>query len=75
MYFFIVQKCKVVNLKKKSQYLFQKEMNCNHVVYSLGSNICENNFLKNHAMKDFGLYANFWCHWKFIKILYAVKMV
>jgi hypothetical protein len=58
MYFLIVQKCKVVNLKK-SQYLFQKEMNGNQIVYSLGSNMCENHFLQNHAMKGFGLFANF----------------
>jgi hypothetical protein len=63
MYFFIVQKYKVVDLKKRSQYLFQKEMNGNHIVYSLGSNICENNFFQNHAMKDFGFFfANCWCH-------------
>jgi hypothetical protein len=50
-------------------------MNGNHVVYSLGSNICENNFFQNHAIKDFDLFANFWCHWKLIKFLYDVKMV
>jgi len=58
MYFLIVQNCKVVNLKKRS-ISFPKKMNGNHIVYSLGSNICENHFLQNHAMKDFGVFADF----------------
>lgn len=50
-------------------------MNGNHIVYSLGSNICENHFLQNHATKDFLLIldviessSNFYVMLKWFKV-------